>query len=115
VHLEGQRRKNGKEREEIGVLDGSGDGDGEECDFRIIAFRVPSPGFFEGVTRSCYASVLTEASCDYDGRSVDEEAVLLPVLRGVVDPLVEALHDAGVEIFELLEVKSDLFVQPRRT
>lgn len=94
-----------RERKRSDLLDGGGNGDGEESDFGVIAFSLPSGSFLRFVLLDSDASILTKARGDNNWTVVRKKTISLPMLRSSIHPLIVALDDVGVEGCELLKVE----------
>jgi hypothetical protein len=102
----------GKGKKKESLLEVCGDGESEKGELGIIAFRLPSFGLAKLVSGDGDAGVLTESRGDEDGRFCGEEAVDLPSVGSVVDPIAVAFDDEGVEIGEVLKVELYVTILP---
>lgn len=85
-----------KGRRKEGILNGSGQGDGEESDLGVITVGVPSSSFTNFIIRKGDGCILAEAGGDYNGGVVSDEAIDLPTIRSTVDPILVTFKDEVV-------------------
>lgn len=93
-------------------LYGSGDGKGERGQLGVVAFQVPSVRLHRFVPWYGDAGVLTVARGDDDRRPVLQEAIDLPLVGSVFDPLVVTFDEEFVETSELLEIEPNEGFRP---